>query len=131
MQTKIIDGDARYGFLWKHFKDPQIDLTIFRAANVLLHGYQGGFWEYIETERAAPYLRLAKGTDFVLINPKTKQEIAVDRDLAGMVITYCVLLGKLQKGTLARMEGYNRLKVAIGDYCLETNRPDVLQALLN
>lgn len=68
----------------------------------------------------------------ILVGPNTRQHLkGLDSFLTGMIVTYCVLAGRL--GTelpSAFNQAYMNLKVAIADACIEQGRGDVLEALV-
>jgi hypothetical protein len=131
MELRVIGSTERQDFLWNHYNDSLLDRRVFDAAKVLLKDYQGGCWEYVETDYGAAFLRPPEQETYTLIQPRNFLELEVDATLAGMVITYCVLLGRLQMGLIQTSPSYINLKIALANYCLELERADVLKALLS
>lgn len=126
MEFYVVEAQDKPGFLCHHFKDPLFDQKVFKAAEQFLKGYSGGYWEYVQSDNDAPFLRIKGRTEAVLIHPVTDENFLIDNNLAGLIVTYCAVSG---------MPGFGKtlflIKEAIANYCIETDRGDVLQALVD
>lgn len=131
MNFNIVPDPDRPAFPMKHFNDPIFDLKIFNIADQLLKGYDGGYWEYVETDTAA-FMMPAGDSDVTLINPFSGQEVEANTHLAGMIVTSYALIQQLEKKATGKLiDAHDKLNDAILDYCAEIGRMDVWSAIMD
>lgn len=125
MNFTIVPDQDRSAFPMKHFNDPIFDLKVFAMADRLIKGYDGGYWEYIETDTAA-FMMPADGGEVTLRNPFSGQEVEVNPHLAGMIVTSYALMWQIDtKATGELIAAHDTLNEVVYNYCAELDRMDV------
>jgi hypothetical protein len=129
MNMTIVSEENRSQFLYKHFKDPIFDLSVFITAAHLIDDYTGGYWDFVETE-TAPFLKLPTEETLKVSNAFTGEEVEVDATLAGMIVTFFALQPDVDNGK-KEIKLSNNLKDAILTYCSEHKRMDVWMKIMD
>lgn len=131
MKFEVVSDLARPSFPVLFFNDPLFDTEVFKVADQMLIGYDGGYWEYVTTEHSA-FLRLNDEELFVfrLVNPFSGEEVEMDSTTAGMILTFYALSRECEKGKDLGEIMY-KLGNTIQDYLEETDRFDIWMKLLD
>lgn len=131
MKFKIVSESQRSGFPVLFFNDPIFDIKVFNIADRMLNNYNGGYWEYVTTDRAA-FLRLS-GEEYqvqVITNPFSGEDFTMDATAAGMILTSYALMRELEKGKDLHDLHYN-LNQALQDYLEEIDRWDIWMGIMD
>ena len=131
MNFSITPDNQRSAFPVKYFNNPIFDTKVFNMASRMMHDYQGGYWEYVTTDRAA-FLRLADKKDaiHILENPFSGEHVKMDATASGMILTSYALVREIENGKDLRDIHY-RLNDALQDYLEEIDRFDIWMKLLD
>ena len=134
MNFKIVPDKDRPAFPLKHFNDAIFDLKVFNIADQLIKDYNGGYWDYIETASGAAFMAPSATIDGneTLTNPFSGEQVEVNRELAGMIVTFYALGQQIEKkATHKRIDTHDKLRDCILDYLGELGRMDVWTAMLD
>lgn len=133
MKFNVVVDSQRPAFPGKHFHDHVFDVRVFSMADRILKGYNGGSWDYVETDTNVAFMRLADDGEGkqTLINPFSGEEITADQNLAGMIITSYAMLYQVEHGNNRLAQKLIDLNSAISDYCNETKQMDVWWAIMD
>jgi len=131
MNFSITPENQRSAFPVKHFNNPIFDTKVFDMAGRMMHGYDGGYWEYVTTDRAA-FLRLAGDENkvHVLENPFSGEHVKMDATASGMVLTSYALVREIESGKDLR-EAHYALNDALQDYLEKIDRWDVWMLMMD
>lgn len=138
-QFNIVKDDQRSDFLVNHFLDPLFDMKVFTIADMMLEGYNGGYWLYVEGPADAAYqipafMQLGPGdTMRNIVNPHSGESVQCDNRLAGMILTsYAMLLSREVKHANRNLDyKISVLNAAIRDYCRDTGQMNVWYAVMD
>lgn len=94
--AKVVSNGARIHALPKHFKNhfAMYENTIYRHADMLINGYNGGYWDFIELSNGGFYMKPNLDSDLISMSFPNYYEDEIEADVAGVIIslyTYSVL----------------------------------------
>lgn len=127
--TVIPDKD-RLKFPGEHFKNDIFDVHVFAMADQLLKGYNGGYWEYAETNTGAAFMLPKADHDWTVVNPFSGVEVTVSPELAGMIVTSYTVLWAIEKGYDLYGQ-HDVLNATIAQYCNQIDRMDVWSEIMD
>jgi|688.fasta_scaffold66145_3 hypothetical protein len=118
------NGNQRTAFCEKHFKDCVFDLQIFNFADLLMPGYDGGYWNYMIDEKSGtPFFVLSSNEEQVVLRNFSGENFKMNINLAGMIITFFALTHRIEKTQDDDlMPLWDDLKDTLYDYAEELNQ---------
>jgi len=117
-------GNERLQFNHKYFGDCIFDIKIFNMANQIMIGYNGGMWSYLKYKDVAFY-RLDGAKQFVVRNPFSGDQMLMNSELAGMIVTLYALILHFEKYPTEKIvEQIDSLKDLIWDYARTIGQVD-------
>lgn len=93
-------------------------------ANQIILGYNGGYWSYLKYNDVAFY-RLDGAEQFVMRNPFSGDQMLMNSELAGMIVTLYALILHFEKYPTEKIvEQIDSLKDLIWDYARDIGQVD-------
>jgi hypothetical protein len=129
MRLEVVKDSLRPAFPTLFFGDPLFDIKVFNMADRMLNDYSGGYWEYVVTEDAA-FMRLSGKDEQTLTNPFSGEEVKMDANASGMILTSYALLREIENGKDLSSTQW-ALNQNLQDYLEEIDRFDIWMEMMD
>ena len=135
---KIKVSRKRNTFCQAFFRDCLFDSSVYRIADQMISGYNGGMWKYYEVDNGSAFMALeASDGPFTVSNLISGESVEnVPAIITGMIVTAFAMLVKIEASTNDMVhdfliDQFDKLKDTIVERCSQENRMDIWMGLMD